>query len=170
MIRSVERDDAGAIRDIQNHYIENTIFTFEEEKMSVERMHDRIREVTESLPWLVFEEGGVLIGYAYATWWKSRAAYRHSVESTVYLSPHATGRGIGSRLYDELIGLLGDREIHAAVGGIALPNPASVALHEKMGFEKVAHFREVGRKFNQWIDVGYWERIIRFSRRRRELR
>ena len=113
-----------------------------------------------SLPWLVAEEQRQVAGYAYAAPWKTRSAYRFSVEITVYLAPANVGRGIGSLLYRHLFGTLQTLGVHAVIGGIALPNPASVALHEKFGLEKVAYFPQVGFKFNRWIDVGYWERIL----------
>ncbi len=102
-----------------------------------------------------------MYGYAYASEWKSRCAYRYSVETTVYLHPDARGKGIGTLLYQELIRKLSKLELHAAIGGIALPNDASVALHEKIGFKKAAHFKQVGYKFNKWVDVGYWELILK---------
>ena len=98
-------------------------------------------------------------GYAYAAPWRARAAYRHSVETSIYLAPGAGGRGLGARLYRALFAAL-PSHVHAAIGGVSLPNPASVALHERLGFRKVAHFREVGRKFGRWIDVGYWQRLL----------
>ncbi|HEV8248126.1 MAG TPA: GNAT family N-acetyltransferase, partial [Polyangiaceae bacterium] len=98
-----------------------------------------------------------IVGYAYATRWRTRPAYRFSTEITVYLDPECRRLGIGSRLYEELLAKLQARGVHAAMAGIALPNEASVALHEKFGFSKVAHFKEVGFKFNTWIDVGYWQ-------------
>jgi phosphinothricin acetyltransferase len=112
------------------------------------------------LPWLVAEDDGRAVGYAYATQWKSRSAYRFAVEITVYLARDHDRRGIGSRLYEELFRLLEAHGIHAVIGGIALPNAASVALHEKFGMKKVAHFVDVGFKFDRWIDVAYWERIL----------
>ncbi len=160
MIRPVGKEDVGAVCRIQNHYIENSIFTFEEEAISAGMMGDRIEEVTASLPWLVCEDEGGLVGYAFASRWKGRCAYRYSVECSIYLAPEATGRGFGSRLYGELIAILRERGFHTVIAGIALPNPASVALHEKVGFRKVAHFEEVGWKFDRWIDVGYWELIL----------
>ena len=104
--------------------------------------------------------GGHITGYAYATKWKARSAYRFAVETTVYLADGLARQGLGSRLYEELFGLLKERQIHAAIGGIALPNDASVALHEKFGMRKVAHFEQVGFKFGKWVDVGYWERFL----------
>ena len=124
-------------------------------------MSRRIDEVrSASLPWLIAEEGGQVVGYAYARPWHSRSAYRFSAEIAVYLAADRTGRGIGSQLYDRLFPILQARGIHAAMGGIALPNAASVALHEKFGLRKVAQFQEVGFKFDRWIDVGYWQRRL----------
>jgi L-amino acid N-acyltransferase YncA len=160
MIRDVQGHDAAAICSIYNYYIENSVTTFEEHPVSVPEMKKRIKEITKELPWLVFEEQGSVLGYAYASKWKSRCAYRYSAESTVYLSRMSIGRGIGTQLYEALIGRLRSLSFHSVIGGIALPNPASVALQEKRGFEKVAHFNEVGWKMSRWVDVGYWELII----------
>lgn len=160
MIRSVEPGDAESICDIYNHYIVHTAVTFEEQPVPVLDMQERIEEMAAALPWLVYEEDDQLLGYAYASEWKSRCAYRYSVESTVYLAPDSTGQGIGSQLYAALIAILGDRDLHSVLAGITLPNPASVTLHEKLGFEQVGQFKEVGRKFDRWIDVGYWELIL----------
>ncbi len=119
---------------------------------------ERIQKVTgSSLPWLVAEDGGVVIGYAYAGKWNVRSAYRHTVESTVYLSHSSVSKGWGIGLYTALFDRLRQKSIHTVIGGITLPNPASVALHEKFGMKKVAHFSEVGYKFGQWLDVGYWQ-------------
>jgi phosphinothricin acetyltransferase len=124
-------------------------------------MARRMEEVwSASLPWLVAELGGHVVGYAYASKWKARYGYRFSTEISVYLDAAHGGRGMGSKLYDQLFPMLRDRGVHSAIGGIALPNEASVALHEKFGLEKVAHFKEVGIKFNQWIDVGYRQRTL----------
>ena len=100
---------------------------------------------------------GAVAGYAYAGRWRTREGYRHSVETSIYLSPDATGRGLGATLYARLLERLRALDVHAVIGGIALPNPASEALHERLGFEQVARFREVGRKFGEWIDVAYWQ-------------
>lgn len=161
MIRHVQRKDAEVICSIYNHYIRNSVITFEEGPVSINEMQERIDLATDELPWLVFEEKGRIQGYAYASKWKGRCAYRFSVESTVYLSIESKGKGIGYQLYKALIDRLANLSYHSIIGGIALPNPASVALHEKLGFEKVAHFREVGWKMDRWVDVGYWELLIR---------
>jgi phosphinothricin acetyltransferase len=123
-------------------------------------MAGRIAEVTARLPWLVYEEHGNVTGYACATPWKARAAYRHSVEASIYLPPAATGKGIGTQLYKALIADLRERDVHCIIGGAALPNPASVALHERLGFQKVAEFREVGFKLGRWVNVAYWELML----------
>ena len=158
IIRSASSTDAAAISRIYNPYIETTAITFEEVKVTEEEMARRIADVASAeLPWLVLEVGNVLVGYAYATKWRARMAYRFSVESTVYLDPSDAGKGFGTILYNALLQELRRRGLHLVVGGIALPNAGSVALHEKLGFKKVAHFTEVGLKFGRWIDVGYWE-------------
>ena len=160
-IRPVTVADAGAVVDIYNHYVNQTVITFEEEAVSADEMARRIQEVgAAGLPWLIATSGAEILGYAYANKWKARSAYRFAVEITVYLDPRQSRRGIGSRLYDQLIPLLGARGIRTLIGVIALPNQASVALHEKFGLEKAAHFKEVGWKFNRWIDVGYWQRNL----------
>jgi L-amino acid N-acyltransferase YncA len=152
--------DAARICDIYNHYVRETVITFEESPVLEAEMARRISEITARLPWLVWETDAGVQGYAYATPWKSRAAYRHAVESSIYLAPGATGRGLGTRLYADLIADLRARGLHCVIGGAALPNPASVSLHEKLGFEKVAEFRQVGFKFGRWIDVAYWELLL----------
>jgi phosphinothricin acetyltransferase len=161
MIRSAISTDAAAIARIYNYYVENTVVTFEEASISAQEIALRIREIQgDGLPWLVWEDRGNVLGYAYAGKWRSRCSYRYSLEATVYLDQQATARGLGTALYTAIIAAVRKEKYHALIGGISLPNPPSVALHEKMGFTKVAHFKEVGWKFNQWIDVGYWELIL----------
>ena len=161
IIRNVLSDDAEEIARIYNHYITETIITFEEEAVTGDIIRERINEVRSArLPWFVAEREDYILGYCYAAKWKERCAYRFSTEVTVYLRPDLAGKGIGSSLYGKLIPVLKDRGIHAAVGGIALPNEASIYLHEKMGFVKAAHFKEVGFKFDRWIDVGFWQLIL----------
>lgn len=160
-IREATEADAPAIARIYNHYITQTIITFEEDPVTAADIRQRIREVRLSgLPWLVGEQDNDMTGYAYAGKWKTRCAYRFSTEVTIYVSPGHTGHGTGTRLYTRLLKEMKDRNLHAAVGGIALPNEKSIALHEKLGFTKVAHFKEIGFKFDRWIDVGYWQRIL----------
>lgn len=160
-IRPATPVDAHAIAAIYDPYVRETVITFEEEPVSADAFRVRIADTaTLGLPWLVAESGEGVVGYAYAGPWKARRSYRHTVEVSVYLAQHATGRGLGRALYTALLAALQERGAHVAIGGIALPNAASVALHERLGFTKVAHFPEVGWKFGRWIDVGYWQRTL----------
>lgn len=158
LIRPVSVSDAPDIAKIYNYYIENTIITFEEEPVSADDIKERFSQVeTLGLPWLVAQCGDSVVGYAYANKWAGRSAYRHTVEVTVYLANDSVGNGLGTRLYEALFYELGKTAVHVAIGGISLPNAASVALHEKFGMKKTAHFEEVGYKFGGWLDVGYWQ-------------
>jgi len=161
LLRPARDDDAVKIAEIYNHYVLQTVVTFETSAVSAAEMAGRMREIqARGLPWLVAEADGTVIGYAYAAPWRARHAYRFAVETTIYLEKDRGGAGVGSRLYARLIESLRQARIHCAIGGIALPNPASVALHEKLGFVKVAQFREVGFKHEQWIDTGYWQLLL----------
>jgi L-amino acid N-acyltransferase YncA len=158
VIRQANSADAEDIAHIYNHYVRETIVTFEEQAVSIAEMAKRLADtVANSLPWLVAEQDGTIVGYARASKWKPRSAYRFSVETTIYLAPDCLGQGVGTSLYQFLIDDLKKLGLHTAIGGIALPNAGSVALHEKLGFRKVAHFDEVGFKFGKWIDVAYWQ-------------
>ena len=159
-IRLATTEDAAAICHIYNHYVLNTVISFETEAVSIEEMSGRIAETRQQFPWLVYEEGGRILGYAYASKWKLRKAYQHSVEGSVYLAQDSGGKGLGTLLYKALIAELEKQSVHAVLGGIALPNPGSVALHEKLGFVKVAHLPQIGKKYDQWLDVGYWQLIL----------
>jgi L-amino acid N-acyltransferase YncA len=157
-IRPATPIDAARICAIYNHYVTTTTVSFEEEAVGTPEMAQRIADVgAAGLPWLVLEVDGALAGYAYATKWRARPAYRHAVESSVYLDQAYAGRGLGRMLYGALLDRLRERGLHVVIGGIALPNDASAGLHEALGFRKVAHFSEVGKKFGRWLDVGYWE-------------
>ena len=161
MIRSANASDAQAIARIYNHYVLNTAITFEEEEVSAKQMAARIADVqAASFPWLVVGAMGQVVGYAYVTKWRERSAYRFSVHSSVYLAQDTVGQGLGSQLYATLIDHLKQMGVHVVIGGITLPNAASVSLHEKFGFKKVAHFEQVGFKFDQWLDVGYWQTVL----------
>lgn len=159
-LRSVAPADAAAIAAIYNPYVLETVISFEQSPVSEAEMAQRIRDYTALYPWLVAELEGRVVAYAYATRWRTRAAYDHSLESTVYVDKAYTGRGIAGPLYLALLAQLKARGVHAVVGCIALPNDASVAIHEKCGFVKVAHFPQVGRKFERWVDVGFWQATL----------
>ncbi len=157
-IRDATSTDSSAIAAIYRPFVLETTVSFEETAPSAADMAQRIAETQAAgFPWLVIEENNVLRGYAYATKWRVRHAYRFSAESTVYLAAGNAGRGLGAAIYSALLARLREQGLHSVMGGICQPNPASVALHEKLGFQKVAHFKEVGFKFGQWLDVGYWE-------------
>lgn len=160
-IRIATRDDAAAIAAIYNPFIRDTTITFEETEVSADEIAARIADVAAaSLPWYVAEDEGRIAGYAYATRWRARSAYRYAVEVTVYVDPAAARRGHGRRLYATLFDDLRRRGIHTALGCIALPNAASIALHESVGMHKVAQFEQVGFKFGRRIDTGYWQMLL----------
>ena len=157
-IRDCLDADVPRVCDIYNHYIRETVVTFEETPIPVPEMAGRIADVRKRFPWLVIESEGVVAGYAYASLWKTRSAYRFAVETTIYLAADALGRGLGTTLYGALLESLEERDAHRVLGCIALPNEPSVALHERLGFKKIGIFGEVGWKLGRWVDVGYWGR------------
>lgn len=161
MLRPLTSDDAEAICAIYNYYVENTAVTFEEQAVSIQEMERRIRGITAKYPALVCEEEAEISGYAYVNKYKERSSYRYTAELSIYLKKGREGKGLGSRLLGGLFEELKKTEIHALVSGITLPNERSVALHEKFGFTKAAHFKEVGFKMDCWRDVGYWELILK---------
>lgn len=160
MIRPVTVADAPAICALYNPFVTESIITFEEVAVTPDEMAQRIRHYTETLPWYVYEVEGALAGYTYAAPWKPRSAYRFAVENTVFVAPAHQRQGIGLYLLQALVTELRSRGVHAVLAGIALPNPGSIAVHERAGYEKVAQLRQVGRKFDRWIDVGYWELML----------
>jgi L-amino acid N-acyltransferase YncA len=157
MIREATNSDAKMITDIYNYYILNSIITFELDPVTPEEIARRMEVYRKVGPYLVHEQAGEVIGYAYVSRFRERKAYEHSVESTIYLNYGCGGQGIGFMLYSELLTRV-SQTYHVIIGGIALPNDASVKLHEKCGFKKVGHFSEVGKKFGKWIDVGFWQK------------
>jgi L-amino acid N-acyltransferase YncA len=160
-VRAAVAEDGAALARIYNHYITTTVVTFEEALLNAADMSARVAETgSAQLPWLVAQSSAGVCGFAYASRWKGRCAYRFSAESTVYLEPAAMGRGLGTALYSTLLARLQELGCHAVIGGIALPNEASIALHERLGMRKVAHFNEVGFKFGRWVDVGYWQKVL----------
>jgi len=158
IIRSAESDDAASIVKIYNHYVLNSHSTFETEAIDDA---DIRKQITEGMyPFVVAVENRSVDGYAFAHEYRSRPAYRSTAEVSVYVRAGSEGQGMGHALYEELFSRLRETAIHVVVAGIALPNEASVKLHESFGMRKVAHFSEVGRKFDRWIDVGYWEIVL----------
>lgn len=159
-IRPATVGDAAAIAGIYNHYIVNTTITFEETPLTVGQMADRMEHVMQAYPWLVWEDGGEVKGYAYGHAYHERSAFRHTVECAIYLHHDAMGGGMGTALYRRLLDELAARGHHVAIGAIALPNEPSMRLHEGLGFVQAGCLREVGFKFGRWIDVGYWQRFF----------
>ena len=162
MIRRASLDDLGALTAIYNHYVEHTAITFDLEPYTVEARR----------PWLeafgsrgrhqlfVAEEGGRVLGWAGTRQFRERRAYDPSVETSVYLAPDATGRGLGTALYERLFAAIDGEDVHRAIAGITLPNDASVALHRRFGFTDVGAMREVGRKFGRFWDVLWMEKAL----------
>jgi phosphinothricin acetyltransferase len=154
-------EDAQRISEIYNPYIKDTIITFEEEPVDAVEISRRIGHVLEQgLPWIVLETEAGIIGYAYASAWRTRAAYRFTVETTIYLDRQFKGKGCGKFLYSALINRMKQCGMHTAIAGISLPNDESVKLHENLGFVRVGDFPQVGFKFNRWIDVGFWQLML----------
>ncbi|MDR2680902.1 MAG: GNAT family N-acetyltransferase [Tannerella sp.] len=159
-LRNAKPEDAAGIAGIYNYYVENTDITFETEPVPETEMQNRIRTVSEQYPYLVYEETGRILGYCYASTWKKREAYRHTVESAVYVDRASQGRGIGALLLNALIEALRQTSVHAVIACITMPNPQSVKLHEKFGFRQASGFKEVGHKFGKWIDVADWQLLL----------
>ncbi len=161
IIRSATKKDAGELAGIYNYYVANSCATFETEVVTSEQMQLRIDEtLADCLPWLVAEVSGRILGYAYASSWKERYAYRFSVESTVYLDVNETQKGIGQQLNRALLDALRSASVHLVIAGIALPNEHSIRLHERLGFTKAGYFEQVGYKHGRWVDVGYWQLLL----------
>ena len=162
-IRDARAGDLPGIVDIYNHYVEHTPATFDTLTFTPLQKRDWFEGYSPQGPYrlLVAERSGELLGYASSSRFKSRDAYRTSAETTIYLRPDKAGRGVGKALYGELIErLIKDTRLHRAYGGIALPNDASVALHESLGFHLAGTYREVGYKFGRYWDVAWYERNL----------
>jgi L-amino acid N-acyltransferase YncA len=156
MIRLASPDDAAAVAAIYRPYVADTVISFEVEPPTEDDMRSRIAAVLERLPWLVYEEEGRVVGYAYASAHRAREAYQWSVDVAVYVDANHHRRGIGRRLYGELFSALRRLGYVNAYAGITLPNDNSVGLHEAMGFVPIGIYRSVGFKLGQWRDVGWW--------------
>jgi L-amino acid N-acyltransferase YncA len=158
--RQVASSDADAIAAIYAPYVRDTVVSFETEAPDSREIARRIVAVASHYPWLVAEQDGAVVGYAYACEHRSRRAYRWSVDVAVYLAPRAQRQGIGRALYRRVLALLRLLGYVNAYGGIALPNDASVGLHESLGFVPVGVYRHVGFKQGRWHDVGWWQRSL----------
>jgi phosphinothricin acetyltransferase len=159
-VRPGRPEDAEACRDIYAPFVEETWVSFEEEVPSVREMRRRIEGYGASHGWVVAIRNGRIAGYAYGSPHRLREAYRFSCDVAIYVPQNRAREGIGRALYAELLPLLARHEMHAAFAGIALPNDASIALHEAVGFKKIGVYREVGWKFDGWRDVGWWQKRL----------
>jgi phosphinothricin acetyltransferase len=159
-IRAASAEDAAAIAEIYRPYVAETSISFETEPPDSAEIARRIAAGGELYPWLGAEEDGSLLGYAYASPFRPRAAYRFAVETTVYVRQGAHGRGIGAALYAPLLDTLERQGFTQAIGAISLPNPASVRLHERFGFRHAGTYEGVGYKLGRWHDVGLWQRAL----------
>jgi len=160
-IRAAAPEDAAAIAAIYAPHVTSGIATFELDPPDAGAMRGRMAASEGYYPWLVVADAeDAVLGYAYATKFRERAAYRYVVETTIYMADGAAGRGLGRLLYQALIDTLVGQGFTQAIGAIALPNPASVGLHEAVGFHNAGIYREVGFKQGQWIDVGIWQREL----------
>ena len=137
------------------------MISFEIEPPGLGEMQARIEKTVATLPWLVAESDAGIAGYAYASRHRDRAAYQWSVDVSVYVAANARGRGVGRRLYTPLLGILEDLGYYSALAGIVLPNPASVGLHELMGFRPIGVYHNIGYKLGAWHNVGWWQRQLR---------
>ncbi|NEK84764.1 N-acetyltransferase [Blastococcus saxobsidens] len=160
VVRDATTDDAAACAAIYAPYVTGTAITFELEPPSEEQMAERIAAAQRAHAWLVLEDDGVVVGYAYAGPYKERAAYRWSCEVSVYLDGGRRRRGGGRALYEALFATLADRGYRTAVAGMTLPNGPSTGLHTALGFEPIGTYRRIGFKHGQWRDVLWAQRAL----------
>lgn len=160
-IRIATPDDAAAVLAIYTPVVLDTPVSFETAAPTVDDMRQRIAATLPQFPWLVaLDEAGRVAGYVYASRYAERQAYRWSATVTAYVREDRRGRGLGRSMYAELLARLTALGYCQAYAGITLPNAASVALHEAMGFERVGVFRNAGHKLGRWHDVGWWQRTL----------
>lgn len=160
MIRKVCSTDAKEIAAIYNEYVRHSVITFETEPVTEAEMASRIASISSRYPFLVYEMEDKVVGYCYAHAWKERAAYRHTLETTVYLSPAVVGRGIGTLLMKNLIEECRLAEYRALIACITEGNSESMALQKKLGFKQVSCFEKVGFKFGRWLNVIDYELLL----------
>jgi L-amino acid N-acyltransferase YncA len=159
-IRVACPEDAEAILAIYTPIVRETAISFEVEPPTYVEMHERIATTLRRLPWLVCERQGEVLGYVYASPHRARAAYQWSVDVSVYIHAKARRTGMGRALYHALFQLLSLQGFYQCFAGITLPNPASVGLHEALGFQPVGVYQAVGYKLGGWHDVGWWQRAL----------
>jgi L-amino acid N-acyltransferase YncA len=160
VIRLATAHDAEQIQAIYAPIVRDTAISFELVPPTVDEMRQRIIKTLEHLPWIVCTSRGEVLGYAYASAHRSRAAYQWSVDVSVYIHASTRRSGVGRAIYTSLFTLLALQGFYNAYAGITLPNPGSVGLHEAMGFHPVGIYRAVGYKLGVWHDVGWWQRTL----------
>lgn len=160
-VRTVTINDVQELLDIYSYYVLNTTITFEYDTPSINEFTQRIQKITQKYPYLVATLDDEIIGYAYATSYKERAAYDWSVETTVYVKETYQGIGVGKALYTHLEHALKEMNIVNMLACITYPNPKSIEFHTKFGFEQVGHFHKVGYKFNEWRDIVWMQKSIK---------
>ncbi|MEM6255706.1 MAG: N-acetyltransferase family protein [Cyanobacteria bacterium P01_D01_bin.156] len=163
IIRPTQPRDLAALTCLYNHYIENTAITFDITPYTVEQRRDQwwCHYASQGRHQLwVAEQNQVVVGYATSSQFRSKAAYDTSVETSIYLVPEVQGQGLGTQLYKALFESLSDEDVHRAYAGITLPNTGSIALHQKFDFHSVGCYREVGRKFDKYWDVEWFEKSL----------
>ena len=161
-VRRAERFDLEAITTLYNHFVETTAVTFDVGAFTAEARKPWFTQFADAGPHQLFvaERGGAFAGYAGSMAFKAKKAYSTSVETTIYVSPEAGGRGVGRALYERLFSALAEEDLHRAYAGVALPNEASIRFHERFGFREIGTFREVGRKFGRYHDVMWLEKRL----------
>jgi L-amino acid N-acyltransferase YncA len=160
IVRQATREDSDQIAAIYRPIVKDTAISFEADPPGSDEMARRIESALKNHEWLVAESGGAIAGYAYATRYRERHAYRFSAETTLYMHPDYQRQGIGRALYSALFESLSSLGYHRAFAGITLPNDPSVALHLAFGFEQIGVFKEAGFKFDRWHDVAMWQRDV----------
>ena len=160
MVRSIQQTDIAEVLSIYEYYVINSAATFEEEVPTLQEFTDRVNDILKKYPYLVYEENGQIIGYAYASVFRTRVAYRFSTEVSVYVHKDHFHKGVGKALYAKLLSMLKKQGYHTAIGGLTLPNDNSIKLHEHFGFKKVAEFKDSGFKFGQWHSTGFWQLMM----------
>lgn len=159
-IRKVRISDAAAIAAIYNEYIVGTTISFEQRPLTTDEMSERISAISSSYPYFVCEDAGNVVGYCYAHAWKERAAYKHTYETTIYISPAHHGKGIGRLLMERLIETCHNAGCHSLIACITGDNQPSIRFHEQLGFRRASLFHQVGRKFGRWLDVVDYELLL----------
>jgi phosphinothricin acetyltransferase len=159
-IRPATQSDLRSLNELYNHYVRTSACTFDIEEVSMDARREWFEGFGGRYKLFVAVEDGNVLGYAHSKSFRPKQAYETSVETTVYLAHGALGQGLGTQLYDALFAALAEEDVHRAYAGITVPNPASVALHERFGFKRIGVFSEQGRKFDKYWDVAWYEKDL----------